>query len=221
MKCRRGGTWTALFQSYRIPCSGAGVERLIEAARHELAWGFAEDNANNITPYGQWYGMNGSSWCAMFVSYCAYQAGVLDELVPRYAWCPSGMTWYKNKGRYHKRNTGYIPRKGDIIFFYSNAQGRVTHTGIVVDGDAKTVITIEGNTSKEKVAMKFYDLDTIRIDGYGDNGGERIYTSTAPSQEISQKTFRLREDYEKTIRYGTTFWIRLNNPNPNPVMDRQ
>lgn len=45
MKCRRGGTWTALFQSYRIPCSGAGVERLIEAARHELAWGFAEDNA--------------------------------------------------------------------------------------------------------------------------------------------------------------------------------
>ncbi|WP_243206724.1 CHAP domain-containing protein [Oribacterium sp. oral taxon 102] len=165
--------------------------------------------------------MNGSSWCAMFVSYCAYQAGVLDELVPRYAWCPSGMTWYKNKGRYHKRNTGYIPRKGDIIFFYSNAQGRVTHTGIVVDGDAKTVITIEGNTSKEKVAMKFYDLDTIRIDGYGDNGGERIYTSTAPSQEISQKTFRLREDYEKTIRYGTTFWIRLNNPNPNPVMDRQ
>lgn len=40
-------------------------------------------------------------------------------------------------------------------------------------------------------------------------------------RKFSQKTFRLREDYEKTIRYGTTFWIRLNNPNPNPVMDRQ
>lgn len=178
-----GGTWRKLFEVYHVNASGNDVEKLIKVAEHELTWKFAEDNANNITPYGQWYGMNGSAWCAMFVSYCAYQAGVLDTLVPRYAWCPSGMTWYKNNGRYHKRNSGYVPKKGDVIFFYNNELERVAHTGIVVGGDKDSVITIEGNTSIDAVEQRTYSITNTTIDGYGDNGGESIYEVTKPTED--------------------------------------
>lgn len=187
-----GGTWSKLFELYNIDVIGSSVQRLIHVANHELEWGFKEDNANNITPYGQWYGMNGSAWCAMFVSYCAYQAGVMDSLVPQFAWCPSGMTWYKERGKYHKRSSGYIPKRGDIIFFYNDELGRVAHTGIVVDGDDKYVTTIEGNTSLECVQKCTYNLTNSRIDGYGDNGGESIKPPVPPTQ---QEIDRVLQDY--------------------------
>lgn len=185
-----GGTWRALFDVYRVAVVGTDVERFIQVAEHELAWGFAEDNANNITPYGQWYGMNGNAWCAMFVSYCAYQAGVMDDLVPQYAWCPSGMVWYQNRNRYHKRNSSYIPKKGDVIFFYNNELGRVAHTGIVIDGDEDYITTIEGNTVNDAVEKRTYGRNHATIDGYGDNGGASIAAPWVPSDG----------DYERAVR---------------------
>ncbi|WP_024291647.1 peptidoglycan-binding protein [Lacrimispora indolis] len=178
-----GGTWKKLFEMYHVNVSGKGVEKLIHVAKHELEWEFKEDNANNITPYGQWYGMNGSAWCAMFVSYCAYQAGVIGDLVPNYAWCPSGMTWYKERNRYYKRNSGYIPKRGDIIFFYNNELGRVAHTGIVIEGDDKYITTIEGNTSLDRVQKCTYNRNHSTIDGYGSNGGEAIEVPKPPTEK--------------------------------------
>lgn len=64
----------------------------------ELEQEFQKDNANNITLYRQWYDPNGQAWCAMFVSFCAYQARIIDTIV------------------YHNANSGYIPKIGDIIF---------------------------------------------------------------------------------------------------------
>lgn len=178
-----GGTWRQLFKEYHVDVPGTGIEKLVNVAKHELEWGFAEDNANNITPYGQWYEMNGSAWCAMFVSYCAYQAGILDSMVPKYAWCPSGMTWYKNRNKYYKRNSGYVPKIGDIIFFYNNELGRVAHTGIVVGGDDNYVVTIEGNTTIDAVEQRTYNRNHSTIDGYGDNGGKSIYDVSEPTEE--------------------------------------
>lgn len=178
-----GGTWRELFKEYHVSVSGTGVERLVNVAKHELDWHFAEDNANNITPYGQWYELNGSAWCAMFVSFCAFQAGVLEELVPKYAWCPSGKSWYKSRQRYHAANSGYVPKIGDIIFFYNNELGRVAHTGIVVDGDETHVTTIEGNTSIDAVEKRTYSRNHSTIDGYGDNGGEPIEQTVPPTTE--------------------------------------
>lgn len=177
-----GGTWKKLFEMYHVNVSGNGVEKLINVAKHELEWEFKEDNANNITPYGQWYGMNGSAWCAMFVSYCAYQAGIINDLVPKYAWCPSRMTWYKET-RYYKRNSGYIPKRGDVIFFYNNELGRVAHTGIVIEGDEKYVTTIEGNTSLDRVQKCTYNRSHSTIDGYGCNSGEAIEVPKPPTDK--------------------------------------
>ena len=61
---------------------------------------------NNITKYGEWYGMNGQPWCAMFVSWCAKQAGLLvssgnnNGIIPKYASVAMGMEWYKNNNRF-------------------------------------------------------------------------------------------------------------------------
>ncbi len=209
-----GGTWAKLFEKYQVNVSGSGVEKLIKVAEHELAWGFAEDNANNITPYGQWYGMNGSAWCAMFVSYCAYQAGVLDTLVPRYSWCPSGMTWYKNHKRYYKRNNEYVPKKGDIIFFYNDELGRVAHTGIVVDGDENSVTTIEGNTSIDAVERRTYSITNTSIDGYGDNGGEPIYEIPEPTENEIIESIK---DFMIEVIQSAGFTIM---PPQMPVLDQ-
>lgn len=73
----------------------------------------------------------------MFVSYCAYRANVLNRLVPRFAYCPDGVNYYRRMKRYYKRDSGYIPKVGDVIFFYNYRKGRVAHTGIVVEGDAR------------------------------------------------------------------------------------
>lgn len=172
------GTWSKLFSVYKVPVSGTGVQKMVNVAKHELSWGFAEDNSNNITPYGQWYGLQGGAWCAMFVSWCASQAGILGTTVPRYAYCPYGVNDYRAKGKFYSRSGGYTPRIGDTIFFWNSADGVVGHTGIVVGVTPTEVITIEGNAS-DAVRKKRYNRTNTYIHGYGCNDGTE--TSTVPA----------------------------------------
>lgn len=177
-----GGTWSKIFSVYKVSVSGSGVTKMVNVAKHELAWAFKEDNGNNITPYGEWYGMNGSAWCAMFVSWCAMQAGILGTKVPKYAYCPSGVLWYRNKGKYYSRNSSYIPRIGDTIFFWNTSLGRVGHTGIVIATTATTVTTIEGNTN-DGVGTHTYNKTNTYIDGYGCNDGSYGSSSDSTTTE--------------------------------------
>ena len=45
---------------------------IVEIARKEI--GYIEQ-AGNKTKYGQWFGLNGVAWCAIFVSWVYYKAG--------------------------------------------------------------------------------------------------------------------------------------------------
>ena len=174
------GTWSKIFEKYKVNVSGTGITKFVNVARHELSWGFKEDNSNNITPYGQWYGMQGSAWCAMFVSWCAYQAGIIDDIVPRYAYCPSGMNWYRTQNRYYSRSGGYTPKVGDVVFFWSNTANRVAHTGLVVEVGTTTITTIEGN-SADGVYERTYNKTNTYIYGYGANS--EIVNDTTPDEE--------------------------------------
>ncbi len=60
----------------------AAIDTFVSVTIRELNTGFKEKNGNNMTPYGKWYGLNGEPWCAMFVSWSAYQAGILKTVVP-------------------------------------------------------------------------------------------------------------------------------------------
>lgn len=162
-------SWKRMFEIYKIPSSafiGAAniAEKIACAAEYELSLGFREDNNNDITPYGEWYGMNGQPWCAMFVSWCALQAGTLGKLVPKFAYCPSGKSHYVMKLSYRSRTSGYKPKRGDIVFFWDGSV--ISHTGVVVGRSGNTVTTIEGNASR-MVKKNSYSLNNTYIDGYG------------------------------------------------------
>lgn len=110
----------------------------------------------NYTEYGRWYGMQ-DMWCAMFVSWCANVAGVSTSIVPKHAYTPSGLDWFKSRGQAYSRatvaNGGYTPQPGDIIYFKSSRNSNPTnHVGIVTGYSGGTVYTVEGNTSSATVS---------------------------------------------------------------------
>jgi len=151
------------------------LRRMVDTALEQV--GYRERNANgsfgngNVTKFGAWYGMDGQPWCAMFVSWAADQAGILDDTVPKHASTSRGVTAYQEKGLYASRQSGYLPREGDAIYFQSE-NGTIRHIGIVVGYNPKTqkVYTVEGNTDNA-VRMRHYDLNSPYIHGYGQNGG--------------------------------------------------
>lgn len=185
-----GGTWSKLFSQYRVNVSGTGVQKFVNVAKHEAQIGFHEDNGNNINPYGQWYGNQGQAWCASFVSWCAYQAGILNTTVPKYHYTPTGAAWYRNRGKYHKRSSGYTPKVGDTVFFFDPSKGRIAHTGIVVRVTSSFIYTIEGNAS-DGVLERNYSRSDSYIDGYGDNGG--FTEATPPVTTMQGIVMKVRE----------------------------
>lgn len=174
------GTWNKLFEVYRVPVSGTGVERFVNVAQYECDLGFQEDNSNNITPYGQWYGLNEQPWCAMFVSWCAFQAGILNSKVPMFAYCPYGVSDYIARGKYYSRNSSYIPRRGDTIFFIDADDDTASHTGIFIAMENDLVKAIEGNKS-DRVGIHYYDKNNPYILGYGCNDGEEVAEPVTPT----------------------------------------
>lgn len=119
---------------------------------------FVEHNGNNITPYGKWYGANGSAWCAMFVSWVFAHSGnplpALDT-AKGFAWVPSGAQYAKNHGQLHRK-----PKVGDVFFL--NEPGGVAwdHTGIVSKVYKNgTFDTVEGNWN-DRVSHEHRNIHT-------------------------------------------------------------
>jgi hypothetical protein len=144
------------------------IDKLLDVARKYIGTAEQPLGSNNVIFNTKYYGkaVSGSqySWCANFVGYCCWEAGILG-LTPFYkdgndfrynaqnsAYCPNWVTAAKSRKQWV--TGGYAP--GDFVLF-----GRLTatHIGIVerVSADGKTLTTIEGNTS-DKVARKTYTL---------------------------------------------------------------
>ena len=140
--------------------------RLVKIAVEEL--GYIE-GPNNDTKYGAWYHLNYEPWCAMFVSWCANQAGIGTDIIPKYCGCTAGMKWFNDLGLFQTRESGYKPKAGDVIFFRDASETVPTvstHTGIVYACANGRVYTIEGNTS-DMCAKRSYLLTSTYIVGYG------------------------------------------------------
>lgn len=119
--------------------------KLLQIAKmHE---GYTEDPPNsNQTKFGEWFGLNGVSWCGIFVSWCYYQAGTPLPAIgfeKGFAGCQTAVQYFTQ----HKLLTNK-PVPGDIVFFDWNGDGRFDHTGIFYQQiDNTKFISIEGNTS--------------------------------------------------------------------------
>ena len=125
-------------------------------------------------------------WCCMFATYCAYKAGLISKTAsygtignghyPRTASQRELASRLKAKGQLKLRSSGYIPKKGDMIFFTSASDKSNTenysHVGIVYGVKDGKVITVEGNTGTYNrytsyVKEKSYDLTADRVAAYG------------------------------------------------------
>ena len=139
--------------------------RLVRVATEELGY---REGPNNDTKYGAWYNLNYEAWCAMFVSWCCNQAGISTDIVPKYCGCTAGMNWFIDRNQFQYRESGYIPKAGDIVFYRDRdvTSWTSTHTGIVYAATSTTLYTIEGNTS-DMCAKRSYSLSSTYILGYG------------------------------------------------------
>ncbi len=135
------------------------IERLLTIALAEQ--GEKEATGNNDSKFNEWAHCY-DAWCAIFVSWCANQAGIPRSILNRSISVTVLYNSFVSKNQFHYKED-YIPVAGDIIIFKSDG---ASHVGIVVTCDGKTVYTIEGNTSN-MVARRSYDLNDSKITGYG------------------------------------------------------
>ena len=116
--------------------------------------------------YWRWYGFSSHvDWCAVFVSWCADQAGLIDDgSMPKFAVCDDGIRWFIEKERWVNKNIS--PKPGMIIFFDWDQDGRSDHVGIVEQCEDGMIYTIEGN-SGYVCRRKCYTAGSDVIMGYG------------------------------------------------------
>lgn len=123
--------------------------------------GYKEKGTNN-TKYGEWYGTNPAPWCAMFISWCANQVGVLNKLIPKYKGCGTGYNWFKNKNLITMK-----PKAGDIGFLKPTTKtGVSSHTFIVYSVSGNKITTIEGNLDNQ-VKKNTRNITDKNILGFG------------------------------------------------------
>lgn len=89
------------------------------------------------------------AWCCTCLTYCAYEAGVSDQVPPNAAvqklyddMTAMGSTWKSEVG-------GQLPEPGDVLFFITKQSTTVLHhCGVVSAVNGNTITYISGNTGK-------------------------------------------------------------------------
>ncbi|MBQ9493295.1 MAG: S-layer homology domain-containing protein [Oscillibacter sp.] len=125
------------------------------------------ETGDNHTKYAVWfYGSNKSAaWCAIFISWCAHQAGVPTSALKKNALASGFST--SNMGRNSFGATPYAfgstaAKAGDVAYIDNNNDNISNHVGLVYDADSEYVYTVEGNCSN-KVIKRKYSAKTGRI----------------------------------------------------------
>jgi hypothetical protein len=157
-----------------IAGSAAGRRALAEAISHI---GLVERPVN-LTPFGEWFGLDGVPWCNIFVSYC-FRIGAQVTLCAGFdgagvrrkgcAYVPTTAGWLRATGQWVGRAA---PHPGDIAIFDWDAAGVPEHIGIVEKalGGGKFQ-SIEGNTSLASDSNGGAVMRRVRllsqVDGFG------------------------------------------------------
>ena len=109
---------------------------IVGVAKTQLGY---TEGRNNDTKYGDWYGLPNQPWCAMFVSWCARQAGIPTSVLKNSS-CAGASSRYFNISYYDGKN--YKPKAGDLFFTKS-----WSHVGLVERVEGNYFYTIEGNSN--------------------------------------------------------------------------
>ena len=158
--------------------------------------------SNNYVEYNRLFtkleGNWGYAWCAAFVSWCQFQAGVPAEIDCSEISCPRMINEIlKPQELYVTRESGYVPLIGDLIYFKNATSSAVsTHVGLVIGLRDGCVYTVEGNGG-DRVARHKYALDDSYIVGYG-----ALKYETKDGTDYS--VFSLEDDLAKPGKYTVT-----------------
>lgn len=156
----------------------------------------------NYTEYGSWYGLQ-NLWCAMFVSWCAAQAGISTDIFPSHCATPEGLSWFAGRGLAYTReevqSRKYTPKPGDLVYFKSSRNAKTTnHVGIVTAYGDNRIYTIEGNigaigklTNGGTVAELSYPITNTFIVYICSPAYEAGSTNVLPDAHIQDRNLRM------------------------------
>lgn len=146
----------------------ACAQCLIETAKGELGY---EEDSNGCTKYGTWFAnrfndtsLESGDWCAMFVCWCANQAGISTSVIPtskRMAVVDDLLAYYDDQDLAF-RPSAKTPKAGDL-FFWKGTYSNPDHVGIVISVSSSTITVIEGNTSQDNVARRTISLSNSNL----------------------------------------------------------
>jgi len=159
------------------PASGGSSKAQARLKKAQSQIGYAE-TGNNQNKYGEWYGMNGEPWCAMFCTWCDVLSGNPSRYAfvkgLRYAYCP----YIVNDARlgYYEMSVVSTPKPGDLVLYDWSRDGEYDHIGIFESGNANSWNAIEGNTSTSN----------------NSNGGQ-VMRRTRSSSGINRLFVRIKE----------------------------
>ena len=171
-----------------LPIAGTASMIHPQAAEAATADEFVQVAMNQLGKHGSSYGRS-TMWCHRFVSWCAKQTGIIESLVPDTDACYLGVNWYKSHGKWHSCASGYIPKRGDVVYFYTNRSVESPplshHVGIVTgyNAAANRVYTVEGNSD-----------NTVQLHAPGGSGRRNGYDASGA-----------REGKVWVMGYGETF----------------
>ena len=123
--------------------------------------------------YWKWAGRSTRcAWCALFVSWCADQTGILGTQIPYFSFVSDGVSWFKSHDKWidgsevNSSNYDKVVYPGMIIFFDWEPDGNPNHVGIVTKVENGYIYTVEGNSS-DAVRERSYSANSDHIFGFG------------------------------------------------------
>ena len=123
--------------------------------------------------YWKWAGRSTRcAWCALFVSWCADQTGLLGTQIPYFSFVSDGVSWFKSHDKWiggsevDSTNYDKVVYPGMIIFFDWEPDGNPNHVGIVTKVENGYIYTVEGNSS-DAVRERSYSANSDHIFGFG------------------------------------------------------
>ena len=140
-------------------------ESALECAISQIGQGNDSDGSNK---YNEWFWgyRSKSAWCAVFMTWCFKQVGILDRLdgLTNKAGCEPWRRWAVSKKLF-----GTTPKVGSIVLYDWNPKtgDGADHIGIVEKVGDGYIVAIEGNTSEN---------------GSQSNGGKVLRKTRYPSQ---------------------------------------
>ena len=182
------------------------------------------------TRFGAWMGLPYDPWCASFVSFCLFYAGIPSGAVPLEANCEDWYTELSEKELFtaaeNEEGEAFIPEPGDLVFFADSSFGTPCHVGIVrdyisaeYDEEGKMIhndllLTVEGNNGPE---VAEFEYERGMGDGFSWIGfvslhaaRERWEWEQIPEEEVQAHTAEAEENlcvFPMLEEENTVLWL--------------